>query len=93
MNLLTQPPPRPVPVASQRHYAFEHRPPDWTAGLTTRTANALRAFGLRSRAEVVALPQRRLKCIPNLGSVSLKDLQRWLTGSASTHKTISKKTR
>ena len=84
MYSLSQPLPRPVAARSLRFLAADqpsHR--DWTYGLATRTANALRAFGLHSRAEVEALPPRRLKCIPNLGRASLQDLQQWLQGSAS----------
>jgi DNA-directed RNA polymerase alpha subunit len=52
--------------------------PDWTDGLKTRTANTLRAFGLTSRAELVALSPKALKRIPNLGTTSLQDIRRWL---------------
>ena len=84
MYSLSQPLPRPITIRSLRHLAVnQRRHSDWTYGLATRTANALRAFGLHSRAEVEALPPRRLKCIPNLGRASLQDLQQWLQGSAS----------
>lgn len=51
---------------------------DWTRGLSTRTANALRAYGFTSREQVEATPLRRLRRINNLGARSLDDLLRWL---------------
>lgn len=52
---------------------------DWTRGLKTRTANALRAHGFTSREQVEATPLRRLRRINNLGEHSLDDLLRWLS--------------
>lgn len=52
---------------------------DWTLGLKTRTANALRAVGYTSREQVEAIPARRLLVrTPNFGRDCLADLQRWL---------------
>jgi len=58
--------------------AIRGRKADWTAGLSTRTANALRAHGLRSREAVEALSESALQRIPNFGRISLQDLRRWL---------------
>ena len=51
---------------------------DWTDGLKTRTANALRAHGFQSRGEVAAMPLDRLLRIEHFGEVSLADVRAWL---------------
>lgn len=75
------------PTAAMPLRATFHRPKrhetDWTEGLTTRTANALRAYGLRNRWDVMALPKRMLQRIPNLGRASLQELQLWLQQKAA----------
>ena len=51
---------------------------DWTYGLKTRTANALRAHGFQSKGEVAATPIERLLRIEHFGEVSLADVRAWL---------------
>lgn len=51
---------------------------DWTFGLKTRTANALRAHGFRSKDEVAAASLENLLSVEHFGKVSLDDLRAWL---------------
>ncbi|EIT70710.1 MULTISPECIES: hypothetical protein [Hydrocarboniphaga] len=51
---------------------------DWTHGLKTRTANALRAHGFQSKDQVAATPIESLLRIEHFGQVSLADLRTWL---------------
>jgi hypothetical protein len=60
------------------------RPRDWTWGLKTRTANALRGYGYTSREAVAAVSERRLLAMTSFGRGSLDDLRRWLGRIPST---------
>ena len=51
---------------------------DWTDGLSTRTANAVRAFGFRSRDELAAFPRMRLRHIRSLGVTGCAEVDAWL---------------
>jgi len=52
-------------------------------GLSTRTMNCLRAEGITSREEVrAAMQDGRLADVPNLGVVSLVEIERWLAAGS-----------
>ncbi len=63
-------------VAIERRCRQRRR--DWTWGLKTRTANALRSHGYTSREAVAAASESHLLALTSFGHGSLADLQRWL---------------
>ncbi|MDB5986530.1 MAG: hypothetical protein JWR16_1583 [Nevskia sp.] len=65
-------------VVEQSLPEWRSRSFDWTAGLTTRAANALRAHGFTSREQVAMLKDAALLHIAQIGPVTLAEIHRWL---------------
>jgi len=67
-----------VNPAVKRSYRKRVRQFEWTSGLPTRCANALRAYGFTSRKEMECIDEQTLMRIPQIGIKSVADICDWL---------------
>jgi DNA-directed RNA polymerase alpha subunit len=62
----------------KRPYRKLVRQVEWTSGLPTRCANALRAHGFTSRDQLERVTEQALMRIPHIGIRSVADICNWL---------------
>jgi len=66
----------------KRPYRKLVRQVEWTSGLPTRCANALRAHGFTCREQLECVSEQALMRIPHIGIRSAIDIGKWLGRSA-----------